>query len=127
MVTFTSGLVVVVVVRGDTDGKLPLSGAAGTTELGTLVCIKLGNGSLVNTEGGTGGRLEGTVDPSKGVEIKLAELVEVGKKGDEYSGKFEEGRLGAPLDKDALKLGYCIGCCIEGGIESPVVGRNNDC
>lgn len=77
--------------------------------MGGLLCITVGK--------------EGSVDPSKELDVKLAELA------DEYSGKFGvEVFGGGPLDKEELKLGYCIGCCCnEGGIPNPCGGRGNDC
>lgn len=97
MLTFTSGVELeLVIVVVETTGLV----------LGTLVCKKFGKGSVVNTKGGTGGRLEGKVDPSK-VE---AELADVGNNEDEYS-----GRLGSPPGKGELKLGYCIGRYIDCG------------
>lgn len=96
--TFTSGVVlallVIVVLVVVTAG---------------LVCKKFGKGSVVNTMGGTGGRLDGSVDPSKDVEVRLAELADAGGSNeDEYS-----GRLGSPPGRGALKLGYCIGRNID--------------
>lgn len=84
--TFTSGPVVAAAGRGGADGKVPLGGAEGKPEMGNLFCIKLGKGSLFNTKGGTGGRPEGRVDPSKDEEVLLTEPVEVtevGNNGDE--------------------------------------------
>lgn len=109
------------VVKGDCGCTLPLGGV-GPTGLGALLCIIVGKDPVANTEG----RLEGNVDPSKGLDVKVAELVDIGNTGDGYSGKFGVDAFDAPLDKDALKLGYCIGGC-NGGIPNPCGGRGNDC
>ena len=87
-----------------------------------LFCIKLGNASKDNVIAGAGGRLEG-----KEVFVELSGLVLVGSKGNENSGRFEPGIFEAPVGKDGLKVGYCIGCCTAGGIASPGGGRSKDC
>lgn len=156
---FTSG---VEVVSGESDVKLPPSGTVEPTPLGALFVIRLGNVSEGKLKGGTGGRLEGKLEPGNELKVKMAELAVAGNKGDGYSGKFEVGKFEegkfevgkfeegkfevgkfevgrfevgkfgvvkfeAPAGKDALKPGYCIGCCIEGGIDSPGGGLSKDC
>ncbi len=136
---------------GESDGKLPPSGTVEPTPLGALFVIRLGNVSEGKLKGGTGGRLEGKLEPGNEVEVKMAELPVAGNKGEGYSGKFEVGKFEegkfevgrfevgkfgvvkfevdkfkAPAGKDALKPGYCIGCCI-GGIDSPGGGLSKDC
>ena len=78
-------------------------------------------------EGRFEGRAEGRVDDDKEVEVKLREPLLVGSKGEEYSGRFEPGKFGAPGCKGALKPGYCIGGCKEGGNDRPGGGRSKDC
>lgn len=73
-------------------------------------------------EGILEGRFEGRVDGDKEVEVKLREPLLVGSKGEEYSGRFEPGKFGAPGCKEALKPGYCIG-----GIDRTGGGRSKDC
>lgn len=135
------------VVSGDSDGKLP------PNDTGALFVIALGNVSKCKLIDGAGGRLEGKVGPGNEAVVKLEELV--GNNGEGYSGKFEvgklkagmlevgkfedgklgkfevgkfdEGKFEAPAGKEALKPGYCIGCCIEGGINSPGGGLSKDC
>lgn len=135
---FNSGLEV---VKGAIDGKLVLKLAAGSAELGALLGIKLGKVSEPRIAEGARGKVEGKVDGAEEVGMKLRELVLTGSKGDGISGKaagkvetgkfeagrVEPGRFEAPVGKGALKLGYCSGCCIEGGMASPGGGRSKDC
>lgn len=119
------------VIRGESDGKLVFGVATGRAALGALLGNELGNVSKASVAEGTGGReddkIDDEVDGSKELGVKLWELAPVGSKGDGASGKFEPWIFEDPVGKGALKLEYCIGCCIEGGMDSPGGGRSKDC
>jgi len=107
------------VAKGARDGKLELCVTAGRPELGgALLGTEFPNVSEASVAEGTRGRVDG----AKELRLKFRELELAGGIGDGTSGKFE-----APVGKEALKLGYCIGCCIEEGIDSPGGGRSKDC
>jgi hypothetical protein len=108
------------VAKGTSDGKLELCVTAGRPELdGGLLGTEFPNVSEASAAEGTRGRVDGAKELGG---IKFRELELAGGIGDGTSGKFE-----APVGIGALKLGYCIGCCIEGGIDSPGGGRSKDC
>lgn len=104
-------------VNGGADGKLSLTDPNGIAEPGTLFCIKLGRGSDDKFKGGKGDNPEG-----KDAEFKLSKLLLAGSKVEGYSGKVKP-----PAGIEGLKPVNCIGCCIEGGTESPGGGRSKDC
>lgn len=135
---FKSGLEV---VKGDSTGKLVPKLVVGSAELGILSGIKLGNVS----EGREADGIWGTVDGTAEWDVKLRELAMPGSRGGRMSGKeavkveigkfeggkvetgkFGPGKFETPVSK-VLKLGYCIGCCMEEGIASPGGGRSKDC
>lgn len=88
--------------------KLPVPpGSGGAVGFGGLFSIKFGKVPV---------KPEGRVDPSK-------ELVDVGSKGEGYSGKFGADTFVGSVDKGGLKVGYCN----EEGIVSPCGGRGSDC
>lgn len=135
---FKSGLEV---VKGDSTGKLVPKLVVGSAELGILSGIKLGNVS----EGSEADGIWGTVDGTAEWDVKLRELAMPGSRGGRMSGKeavkveigkfeggkvetgkFGPGKFETPVSK-VLKLGYCIGCCMEEGIASPGGGRSKDC
>ena len=68
---------------------------------------------------GTSGKEAGKVDTSR---------FDGGKDeaGRFKGGKVELAKFKAPVGKEVLKLGYCMGCCMEGGIASPGGGRSKD-
>jgi hypothetical protein len=140
---FKSGLEV---VKGDSTGKLAPKLVVGSAELGILSGIKLGNVSEGREAEGIRGTVEGKVDGTAEWDVKLRELampgsrggrtsgkeagkVEIGKfeDGKVETGKFGPGKFEIPVSKEVLKLGYCIGCCMEEGIASPGGGRSKDC
>ena len=109
-------------------GKSVFSIAAGRIELGALFRIKPGSVSGASAIDGAGGRVDGKVEGGKDTDAKLRELVVVaGTRGEGYSNKFEPGKLDAPVGREALNPGYCIGCCMEGDFDSPGGGRSRDC
>jgi hypothetical protein len=78
---------------------------------------------------GTSGKEAGKVDTGrfKGGKVDTGRFkggkVEAGRfKG----GKVELAKFKAPVGKEVLKLGYCMGCCMEGDIASPGGGRSKD-
>ena len=82
-----------------------------------------------NRGSGTSGKEAGKVDTGRfdGGKFEAGRLkggkVEAGRfKG----GKVELAKFKAPVGKEVLKLGYCMGCCMEGGIASPGGGRSKD-
>ena len=124
---FVSG---VAVFKGEIVGKLALSVDMGSTGLETLFGIKPGGVSGASAIDGAGGSIDGIdgkVEAGKDIDAKLREPVVEGSRGGGYSGKFGPGKLTAPVGKEALNPGYCIGCCIEGGIDSPGGGLSKDC
>lgn len=107
----------------DNDGKLAPWLDAERAEFGALLGREFGNVSEANVVNGTGGIGEDKVDGNTEVEVGLVELVlEAESRGEETSGRFE-----GPLDKEELKFGYCICCCMKEGIESPGGGRSKGC
>ena len=111
------------VAKGVRDAKLELSVTDGRPIIGgALLGTVFPNVSEANVAEGTEGRVDGKVNGAKELELKFRELELAGGKKDGTSGKFE-----APVGREVLKLGYCIGCCIEEGIESPGGGRSKDC
>lgn len=139
------------VVKGEIDDKLALKLAVGSEGLGALLGIKPGNVSEDKLAEGIKGKVEGKDEMAEELDGRLRELEAVESSGDGTSGKeagmfcagkleaikfepgkfevgkFEVGRFDAPTGKLALKLGYCIGCCMEGGIDNPGGGRSKDC
>lgn len=115
-IAFISGLDI---VKGARDGKLEPNAIAGRPELGgALLSTEFPNVSEVSVTEGTGSRVDG----AKELELKFTELKMGGGKEDGSSGKFE-----APVGKEALILGYCIGGCSEEGIDSPGGGWSKEC
>lgn len=126
------------VAKGASDGKVELCATAGSPELdNTLLGTEFPNVSDASAAEGTRGRVEDRVEGIEGrvdgrvdgitdgtmeLLIKFRELELTGGKGAGTSGRFE-----APVGKEALKLGNCIGCCIEEGIDNPGGGRSKDC
>lgn len=135
---------------GDSTGKVAPELVVGSAEIGTLLGIRLGNVSEGREAAGIKGTVEGKVDGTEEWEVKLRELVMPGSRGSGTSGKeagkvdtgrFDGGKVDtgrfdggkvelakfkAPVGKEVLKLGYCMGCCMEGGIASPGGGRSKD-
>ena len=116
---FISGLEV---AKGDRDGKLPGSVPAGSETVGTLLVTEAGKVSEDNEADGAGGKVDGGFVDGKEMDTALAELELAGIKPEGNSGKFED-----PVGKGGLKLGYCICCCIDEGIDKPGGGRSKDC
>jgi hypothetical protein len=117
-------------IKVESAGKLALSVVVGGATLGTLFWVEIGNASRerVLLLDGAGGRGYERVEGGSDVDAKLSELVLAAvNRGDGYSGKFEPGKLEAPGGKEELNPEYCIGGCIEGGIDSPGGGRSKDC
>ena len=111
------------VAKGARDVKLELSVTGGRPILGgALLGTEFPNVSEASVAEGTGGRVDVKVNGAKELELKFKELELPGGNRDGSSGKFE-----GPVGKEVLKLGYCIGCCIDEGIESPGDGRSKDC
>ncbi|GFZ16161.1 decapping 5 [Actinidia rufa] len=100
-------------IKRESAGKLALGVAVGGAALGTLFTIEIGNVSGASVIQGAGGSVDEKVEAGKYIDAKLRELVLAG-----YSGKFDPGKLGAPVGKEALNPEYCIGC-MEGGIDRP--------
>ena len=121
---FNSGLEV---VKGESVGKLAPKVTGGRVGLGALLGNELRKVSDASVAAGAGVRAEGKVVDDKEVEVRLREPVLEGSKGGVTSGKDELSKLAGAAGKGALKLGYCIGCCMEGGIDSPGDGRSKDC
>ena len=100
--------------RGKAEGALgKVEGAGGKAE---------GAGGkaegAAGKEDGAGGKADGAGGKAEGAEGNEAEvtleiLVLTGSKDDGNSGKLED-----TVGK-GLKLGYCIGCCIDEGIDKP--------
>lgn len=135
---------------GDSTGKVAPKLVVGSAEIGALLGIRLGNVSEGREAAGIKGTVEGKVDGTEEWEVKLRELVMPGSRGSGTSGKeagkvdtgrFDGGKVDtgrfdggkvelakfkAPVGKEVLKLGYCMGCCMEGGIASPGGGRSKD-
>lgn len=111
------------VTKGDNDDNVAVEDM-GVPETGVLFNTRL-DVSEVNVADCKGGTVKGKVEVGREEEELRAPLV-VGSKGEGYSGKFELGRLAAPVGKDVLKPEYCI-CGMEGGIERPGGGRSKDC
>jgi len=135
---------------GDSTGKVTPKLVVGSAEIVTLLGIRLGNVSEGREAAGIKGTVEGKVDGTEEWEVKLRELVMPGNRGSGTSGKeagkvdtgrFDGGKVEAgrfkggkvelakfkaPVGKEVLKLGYCMGCCMEGGIASPGGGRSKD-
>lgn len=108
-------------IRGTVEGKVD-----GTEEWE----VKLRELVMPGSRGsGTSGKEAGKVDTGRfdGGKFEAGRLkggkVEAGRfKG----GKVELAKFKAPVGKEVLKLGYCMGCCMEGGIASPGGGRSKD-
>lgn len=115
------------VIKGESEGKLALGVAVGRTALGTLFGTELGNASGARVIDGARGRVDSNVEAGKDVVVKFRALVVAGTSEGGYSGKFEPGKVEAPVGTEALNPEYCIDCCMEGGIESPGGGRSKDC
>lgn len=116
-------------IKVESAGKLVLSVVVGRATLGTLLWVEIGNVSGARVLDGAGGRADDSVEGGNDVDAKLSKLV-LGlavNRGEGYSGKFEPGRLDVPGCKEELNPEYCIGGCIEGGIDSPCGGRSKDC
>lgn len=123
------------------DGKLAASTAAEVETVSALFVTDIGKISEASAAEGTwdklegaGDKLEGTEDKADGpggkaegaggkeADVTLGVLVLTGSKDDGNSGKLED-----TAGKEGLKLGYCIGCGIDEGIDKPGGGRNKDC
>jgi hypothetical protein len=108
-------------IKGTVEGKVD-----GTEEWE----VKLRELVMPGSRGsGTSGKEAGKVDTSRfdGGKVEAGRFkggkVEAGRfKG----GKVELAKFKAPVGKEVLKLGYCMGCCMEGGIASPGGGRSKD-
>jgi hypothetical protein len=108
-------------IKGTVEGKVD-----GTEEWE----VKLRELVMPGSRGsGTSGKEAGKVDTGRfdGGKFEAGRLkggkVEAGRfKG----GKVELAKFKAPVGKEVLKLGYCMGCCMEGGIASPGGGRSKD-
>lgn len=109
-------------LKGVSDGKL----AAGVTAESDTVGALFGNDTCefsgANVAEGAGGKVDGRFDEGVEVNVILGELEPTGRKAGGNSAKFE-----VPVDKEGLKLGNCIGCCIDEGIDKPGGGRSKDC
>lgn len=108
-------------IKGTVEGKVD-----GTEEWE----VKLRELVMPGSRGsGTSGKEAGKVDTGRfdGGKVDTGRFdggkVEAGRfKG----GKVELAKFKAPVGKEVLKLGYCMGCCMEGGIASPGGGRSKD-
>lgn len=108
--------------KGVRDGKLAACEAAEREIVGALFGTDTGKVSGANVAEGAGGKVDGRFDRGTEVDVKLGELVLTGSNVDGNSGKFE-----GPVGKEGLKLGNCIGCCIDEGIGKPGGDRRKDC
>lgn len=113
-------------VKGASAGELALSVAGGGAGLGALLGKEADKVSDASVAEGAGGR-EDEVANDKEEDVNMWELVLAGSKEGGISGKLELCKLAEPAGKEALKLGYCIGCGIEGGTDSPGDGRSKVC
>ena len=135
---------------GDSTGKVAPKLVIGDAELETLLGIRFGNVSEGREVEGIKGADEGKVDGTEEWDVKLRELVVPGSRESGTSGKeagmvdtsrfdggkvetgkfigdkFELAKFKAPVGKEVLKLGYCIGCGMDGGIANPGGGRSKD-
>lgn len=118
-ITFISGLNVVI---GFSDGKLAANVDAGSRTVGALFGTDAGNVSEANEAEGAGGKVDGRFTGGKEADVILGELELAGSNDGCSSGIFED-----PEGKEGLKLGYCIGCCIDEGNDKPGGGRSKDC
>lgn len=85
---------------------------------GNKAC-KVSGASVVE---GAGGKVDGRFGEGVEVDVIVGELVPTGRKAGGNSAKFE-----FPVGKEGLKLGNCICCCIDEGIDKPGGGRSKDC
>ncbi|RDX87510.1 hypothetical protein CR513_31012, partial [Mucuna pruriens] len=94
--------------------------AAEVETLGALFVTDTGKISEVSAAEGTGDKVEGAGDKAEGAGDKAegAGGKAVGSKDGGNSGKLED-----TAGKEGLKLGYCIGCCMDEGIAKPGGGR----
>lgn len=109
-------------VKGVSGGNLAASVTAGSDTVGALFGTDACKVSGASVAEGAGGKVDGRFDGGIEVDVILGELVPTGRKADGNSGKFE-----GPVGKEGLKLGNCIGCCIDEGIDKPGGGRSKDC
>ena len=120
------------------DGKLAANmaaevetmGASFVTDTGKIseASVAEGAGDKAEDEGdradGAGGKADGAgakaegaggkLDGGKEADVILGILALAGSKDDGNSGKLED-----TVGKGGVKLGYCIGCCIDEGIDKP--------
>lgn len=126
--------------EGVSDGKLVASVLAASETVGVMFGTDTGKVSEGNVAEGTGGNVDarftggkvdarftgGKVDArfggGKELDVTIGELELGGSKDGGSSGNVED-----PVGREGLKLGYCIGCCIEEGIDKPGGGRSKDC
>lgn len=109
------------IANEDIDGKL---GVKRSPVLGALDTAEPDDVSDARLVDGTGG-----MNCGKDVDVTLtlvAVLLELAKLGG-ISGNFGPVKFEAPVNKVGLNPEYCIGCCSEGGTESPWGGRSNVC
>lgn len=118
-------------VKGVSDGKLAARVTAGSETFGALFVADTGKVSEASVAGaggkveGAGGKAEGAggkFDGGKEADVTLGVLLLTGSKEDGNSGKLED-----PVGKERLKLGYCIDCCTDEGIDKPGGGLSKDC
>jgi len=110
------------VVIGANDCKLAATVATGSRTVGALFGTETGKVSEASVAEGAGGKVDGIFNGGKDVDVTLGELELAGTKDVGNSGKCED-----PEGKEGLKLGYCICCCIDEGIDNPGGGRSKDC
>lgn len=106
------------VVNGDTNGKLVLNVAVERDCVEALFAIKVVDESDPTAEAWLGS--------AEDCIFRVPRL-KGGNKGEGDSNIDEGGKLEDPEGKDALTAGYCIVCCMEGGIDNPGGGRSKDC
>lgn len=112
------------------DGKLEANMAAEVETLGALFATDTGKISEASVAEGTGDKAEGAGGKAEGAggkaegaggklggkeaDVTLGVLALTGSKDDGNSGKLED-----TVGKEGVMLGYCIGCCIDEGIDKP--------
>ena len=115
------------------DGKLAANMAAEVETMGASFVTDTGKISEASvTEGtedkaedaedredGAGGKADGAGAKAEGAggkeaDVILGILALTGSKDDGNSGKLED-----TVGKEGVMLGYCIGCCIDEGIDKP--------
>jgi hypothetical protein len=108
-------------IKGTVEGKVD-----GTEEWE----VKLRELVMPGSRGsGTSGKEAGKVDTGRfdGGKFEAGRLKGGKVEASRFKGgKVELAKFKAPVGKEVLKLGYCMGCCMEGGIASPGGGRSKD-